>query len=60
MEYKIRICQPFDQVCLQGGCLWCQDHPKSLVSDVRRIAREKGWEADLDYGLARNLSGRKR
>lgn len=59
MRYKIRICRPFDRMCLQGGCLHCQDSPeKSLVSEVRRVARENGWEADLDYGLSRNLGER--
>ena len=56
MKLRIQICRPFDRVCLQGGCLHCQDAPtKSLVSEVRRIAREKGWESDLDYGLTGNL-----
>lgn len=55
MAYKgnIRICWPNpDSVCIQGGCLWCQDAKvKTEVKRVELYVDRKGWELDWSIGL---------
>lgn len=56
----ITICWPTpDKVCLQGGCIHCQDSVHRLrVSAVAAYAEENGMAEDFAYGLERNWSDR--
>jgi hypothetical protein len=51
---SIRICWPDpDKVCIQGGCLWCQDaEAKTEVKRVEILVEKKGWERDWSIGLS--------
>lgn len=59
-DANIRICWPEpDQVCLQGGCIHCQDSItviRALV--VSGFAQAKGWGEDFAYGLQHNWGAR--
>jgi hypothetical protein len=49
---KRRICWPNpDQVCLQGGCVLCQDEVLVSLDNIRVYAVRKGWLYDYRYGL---------
>jgi hypothetical protein len=46
-----RICWPTpDSVCLQGGCLWCNDYPFRTLREVRQYAFANDMLAALNYG----------
>lgn len=48
---KRRICWPNpDKICLQGGCIYCDDHPFKGEVAIRSYAYSKGWQADFQYG----------
>jgi hypothetical protein len=53
---KRRICWPdFDEVCLQGGCLYCNDSKFVDVEVILRKVRESADEGMLNsfrYGEA--------
>jgi hypothetical protein len=51
---KIRICMPFDQVCLQSGCIHCEDRDLVSFAEVEKVATEKGWLADFELGQMLN------
>jgi hypothetical protein len=45
---KRRICWPYpDAVCLQGGCLYCNDYPFKSVSVIQQHAEQSDelWKA---------------
>lgn len=48
------ICWPDpDQICLQGGCIYCADGPAThwvAEHELDTYAKEKGWLSDLAYG----------
>ncbi len=46
-----RICWPSpDAVCLQGGCLWCQDHPQRSLKQIYLYARSRNLLASYAIG----------
>lgn len=48
----IKICWPNpDRVCLQGGCIYCQDNVGQILSEVRKYAKDKKMTEDFEYGL---------
>lgn len=50
-----RICWPMpDEVCLEGGCIYCNDKPFKSVEDIRMYAEAGGLLDSFDYGQARN------
>jgi hypothetical protein len=48
------ICWPNpDQICLQGGCIYCADGPHSrwvAEHELDTFAAAKGWGKDLEFG----------
>lgn len=49
---KRKICVPYDNVCLQGGCGYCNDFGKwRAVSTLERETRGTALESDFQYGL---------
>lgn len=59
-DARIRICWPDpDQVCLQSGCIHCQDSLTVIrVMVVGEYAAERGWGEDFAYGLQHNWAVR--
>lgn len=57
---KRRICWPeFDVVCLQGGCLWCNDNEFRTITTIREAIpedRDDLWDA---FNEGRNHDWRK-
>lgn len=44
---KIHICCPhFDIICLQGGCLHCQDYPKRYKYQIKLNIIEASHNSD--------------
>jgi hypothetical protein len=53
-----RICWPNpDKVCLEGGCLYCEDGPLTSLDNIRSYASSHGLMKAFMYGL-RNLEHR--
>lgn len=50
MKPQRRICWPPDEVCLEGGCLFCNDSPYRYVSAIEDYAIEHGMLEAFDYG----------
>ena len=59
-DARIRICWPNpDKVCLQSGCIHCQDSLTVIrVLVVAEYAEERGWGEDFAYGLQHNWAVR--
>jgi hypothetical protein len=59
-QAMIRICWPDpDKVCLQSGCIHCQDSLYRLrVTAVAEYASQYGMDEDFAYGLGVNWSAR--
>jgi hypothetical protein len=56
MMKRRRICWPTpDEVCLQGGCLYCNDRPFRTLLQIRVYAREAGYLAAYNYGEAHDF-----
>lgn len=54
---KRRICWPdFDKVCLEGGCLYCEDNPIRDHDMIMRAAEKRGLLAAFRAGT---MSGRR-
>jgi len=56
----LRICWPEpDRVCLQSGCIHCEDSLHQLrISTIAAYAEEHDWGEDFGYGLQHNWSVR--
>lgn len=52
-----RICWPTpDGVCLEGGCLYCNDNPFIPISWIRNYAARNGLIADFARGAEMNFN----
>lgn len=50
-----RICWPNpDEVCLEGGCMYCNDNPFKLVDDIEVYAEARDLMDSFIYGGSRN------
>jgi len=49
---KRRICWPYpDKVCLEGGCIYCNDYPFRAVSAIQQYAEStNGLEKAFEWG----------
>ncbi len=52
-----RICWPqFDATCLEGGCLYCNDHPFKNISTIQRaVLQGQGQARNRGNGAPANL-----
>jgi len=56
-----RICWPlFDKVCLEGGCLYCNDSSLRSISEIEKKCEESDelmtafkWGQDHEWGNAK-------
>jgi hypothetical protein len=49
-----RICWPTpDGVCMQGGCIYCNDNPYRHLNGILDYARSHGLTPAYNYGLSR-------
>ena len=50
-----RICVPFDKVCLEGGCGYCNSMPFRYLWWIEGKARDKGLTMHYWYGYENNF-----
>lgn len=47
----VKLCVDPDQVCLQGGCGYCNFGTFKTVEWLRNYAARHGWTTDFNYGF---------
>ena len=54
-----RICWPNpDSVCLEGGCIYCNDKPFRTYVEIQDYAEKVNLISSYNYGLSRNWHGK--